>query len=61
MYTRTVNEKRVPMKMLENHQLKNESLYAFSLGSKSSNWSAPMVEMLGFVPPAPTDKMYRAP
>ncbi|KAI8013987.1 hypothetical protein LOK49_LG05G00290 [Camellia lanceoleosa] len=29
------------------HQLKKESFWAFSLGSKSSNWSALMVKMLG--------------
>ena len=46
--------------MLNIHQLKKESLWALSLGSKSSNWSAPMVDMLGLVPPVPIARMYRA-
>ncbi|KAJ0617269.1 hypothetical protein HanIR_Chr02g0099531 [Helianthus annuus] len=54
MYTRTVLAKRVPKKILNIHQLKKDSFWAFSFGSKSSNWSAPMVEMLGLVPPVPT-------
>ena len=33
---------------------------ARSRGWVSSNWSAPMVEMLGFVPPVPTARMYSA-
>lgn len=30
------------------------------MGSNSSNWSAPIVEMLGLVPPVPTAMIYRA-
>uniref|UniRef100_A0A0A9H021 Uncharacterized protein n=1 Tax=Arundo donax TaxID=35708 RepID=A0A0A9H021_ARUDO len=44
---------RPPVKELNIHQLKKEALAARSRSSKSSNWSAPNVEMLGFVPPAP--------
>lgn len=47
----------VPIRILNTHQLKKESL---SLGSKPSNWSAPIVVMLGLVPPVPAAMMYKA-
>ncbi|KAK6914134.1 hypothetical protein RJ641_021455 [Dillenia turbinata] len=51
--TNVVFANRVPKKVQNIHQLKKESLWAFSFGSNSSNWSAPMVDMLGLVPPVP--------
>ncbi|KAG0517625.1 hypothetical protein BDA96_09G105700 [Sorghum bicolor] len=51
--TRTSTATRPPVKELNIHQLKKDALTSRSRASKSSNWSAPNVEMLGLVPPAP--------
>uniref|UniRef100_A0A0A9G5F3 Uncharacterized protein n=1 Tax=Arundo donax TaxID=35708 RepID=A0A0A9G5F3_ARUDO len=51
----------MPRKTVNIHQLKKESFRSRSAGSKSSNWSAPMVEMLGFVTPCPSAMVYSPP
>ncbi|KAG4922236.1 UDP-glucose 4-epimerase GEPI42 [Glycine soja] len=48
----------VPNAVLNDHQLKYETFSTFSLGLKSSNWSAPKVDMLGFSTPLPMSMVY---
>ncbi|KAG4980814.1 hypothetical protein JHK82_034064 [Glycine max] len=53
MYTTNSVGAKVPNAVLNDHQLKYETFSTFSLGLKSSNWSAPKVDMLGFSTPLP--------
>ncbi|KAG4982218.1 hypothetical protein GLYMA_10G062500v4 [Glycine max] len=53
MYTTNSVAAKVPNAVLNDHQLKYENFSTFSLGLKSSNWSAPKVDMLGFSTPLP--------